>query len=98
MSTRTEPTPPRRPRACIELGVCQSRPDCGACTQRQAMRTGDREAFFFAPGALEKAPPRRRADRFERGARIMLIGVVVAAVGSVIGALGGWLHLGAPLP
>lgn len=101
MSAHMPTVPPRRPRACIELGVCQSRPDCGACSRRAEMRAGDREAFYFAPGTVQGGASRRRAgrlERLERIARAILVVAMVAAVGAVIGALGGWLHVGAPLP
>lgn len=66
---------------------------------QRGKRAGDGSAFFFAPGAVQRARPRRRrTDRLERFARGILGVAMVAALGAVIGALGGWLHVGAPLP
>lgn len=88
------------PRTCEQLGLCQSRQGCTACSHdTKALPHG---SFYFAPGAIECAP--RRPHRWFTGARVWnavvlatLATTALVALAAAIGISTGWLSVGALL-
>jgi len=87
---------------CTELGACHGRPTMG-CTfspnhnDRAALPS---DGFFFAPGAIEHAPRKRRwlrASTVEAIGRAVLAAAACAALAAAIGISAGWISVKGPL-
>lgn len=89
-------------RTCAELGVCHGRPTMGCtCSPNHNARAAlPPDDFFFAPGAIEHAPRKRRglrASTVEALGRAVLAAAACAALAAAIGFSAGWLSVKGPL-
>lgn len=75
-------------RTCHELGVCNSRPDQdGTCSHdTEKLPPG---GIYFAPGAIEGGPTRKRTTLWRR---LVLEAIAVLAVAGCIGFVAGMLQ------
>lgn len=78
--------PAKAPRSCDELGMCQGRnPPCPGCTHTTARDTSALPpgGFWFAPGTIDRTPPRRERWSW------LEISMAAICVSGVIGFLAG---------
>lgn len=74
------------PRTCAELGVCQGRADCAACSYDAPARPARLSGvdYPFAPGVLQRGPGRAR-PAWRKWLGALLAGVALAAAVLVLG-------------
>ena len=74
-------------RTCAELGVCQGRADCAACSyDAPALQARLSEAHYpFAPGVLQRGPKRVRHVAWRTWLGALLAGMALAAAVLVLG-------------
>ena len=75
-------------RSCHERGVCNGRSGPG-CTCQHDTETLPPGAFYFAPGAIESAPSRKRLSGWRSLVRDAL---VLLAIAGILGGLAGFLQ------
>ena len=79
----------RAPRTCHEVGVCNSRKGLG-CTCHHDTETLPPGGYYFAPGAIESGPHRRK--RLAGWRRLVLDVAACLAVAGLIGFAAGVLQ------
>ncbi|RKR66309.1 hypothetical protein C8C94_0765 [Acidovorax sp. 94] len=79
----------RVPRTCHELGVCNSRKGLG-CTRHHDTESLPPGGYYFAPGAIESGPHRRK--RLAGWQRLVLDIAACLAVAGLIGFAAGVLQ------
>ncbi len=85
----------RAPRTCHELGVCHGRKGLG-CTRHRDTESPPPGGYYFAPGAIESGPHRRK--RLAGWRRLVLDVAACLAVAGLIGFVAGVLQAkGRPL-
>ena len=79
----------RAPRTCHELGVCHGRKGLG-CTRHRDTESPPPGGYYFAPGAIESGPHRRK--RLAGWQRLVLDIAACLAVAGLIGFAAGVLQ------
>ena len=79
----------RAPRTCHELGVCHGRKGLG-CTCQHGTESLPPGGYYFAPGAIESGPHRRK--RLAGWQRLVLDIAACLAVAGLIGFVAGVLQ------
>ena len=79
----------RAPRTCHELGVCHGRKGLG-CTRHRDTESPPPGGYYFAPGAIESGPHRRK--RLAGWRRLALEVAACLAVAGLIGFAAGVLQ------
>ena len=79
----------RAPRTCHELGMCHGRKGLG-CTRHHDTESPPPGGYYFAPGAIESGPHRRK--RLAGWQRLVLDIAACLAVAGLIGFAAGVLQ------